>query len=315
MAGRGIRAAPALRRLDLVNAHTGERFNGPYRDDNGPIADALQELSHFLRDFRQNATISIDIAVLDFLASVLDAVGASRATVLSAYRTPQTNAMLARTMLGVAERSQHLYGRALDVYLPARLEDAMLAARAMQRGGVGWYPNSRFIHLDSGPVRNWSLGEQGLGRLLLDNKPSPYFPEIEIFSGWRILLAAQRSAGHSDRAAGDTPSAAKSPGVATRAVTSFGGPAIVRLPRAAALQTLQISVPIDSFGTIVIGQRAQLIIGEALPERRFDRFPHLGDQQSRLERVGVAVGGLVERFGGAVPFARLKAGERAALFG
>jgi len=47
----------------------------------------------------------------------------------------------------------------------------------MRRGGVGWYPNSRFVHLDSGPVRNWSLGEQGLGRLLLDNKPSPYFPD------------------------------------------------------------------------------------------------------------------------------------------
>ena len=177
------RSAPALRRLDLVNAHTGERFSGPYRNDSGPLADALQELSHFLRDFRQNATISIDIAVLDFLAGVLDAVGATRATVLSAYRTPQTNAMLARTMLGVAEHSQHLYGRALDVYLPTRLEDAMLAAREMQRGGVGWYPNSRFIHLDSGPVRNWSLDGQGLGRLLLDNKPSPDFPEIEISPG------------------------------------------------------------------------------------------------------------------------------------
>lgn len=176
-----VSAVPMPRRLDLVNAHTGERFNGPYRGTGGPIPDALQELSHFLRDFRRDAAIAIDIEVLDFLAGVLDAVGATRATVLSAYRTPETNAMLARTMLGVAERSQHLYGRALDIYLSARLEDAMLAARAMRRGGVGWYPNSRFIHLDSGPVRNWSLGEPGLGRLLLDNKPSRYFPDsIEI---------------------------------------------------------------------------------------------------------------------------------------
>jgi uncharacterized protein YcbK (DUF882 family) len=181
---RAAAAALAPRRLDLVNAHTGERFNGPYRDDSGPILDALKELSHFLRDFRRGATIAIDIEVLDFLASVVDAVGATRATVLSAYRTPETNAMLARTMLGVAERSQHLYGRALDIYLPARLEDAMLAARAMRRGGVGWYPNSRFFHLDSGPVRNWSLGDQGLGRLLLDNKPSRHFPDsIEISPG------------------------------------------------------------------------------------------------------------------------------------
>src|ERR1044071_9099340 len=156
-----VAAAPAPQRLDLLNAHTGERFSGPYRNDDGPLPDALRELSHFLRDFRRNATIAIDIEVLDFLASVLDAVGATRATVLSAYRTPETNAMLARTMLGVAERSQHLYGRALDIYLPARLEDAMLAARAMRRGGVGWYPNSHFVHLDSGPVRNWSLDGKG----------------------------------------------------------------------------------------------------------------------------------------------------------
>ena len=179
-----VAAVPMPRRLDLVNAHTGERFTGPYRNDSGPLPDALQELSYFLRDFRRDAMIAIDIEVLDFLANVLDAVGATRATVLSAYRTPETNAMLARTMLGVAERSQHLYGRALDIYLPVRLEDAMLAARAMRRGGVGWYPNSRFVHLDSGPVRNWSLGEQGLGRLLLDNKPSPYFPDnVEISPG------------------------------------------------------------------------------------------------------------------------------------
>jgi uncharacterized protein YcbK (DUF882 family) len=179
-----VSAVPSRRRLDLMNAHTGERFDGPYRSDSGPLPDALKELSHFLRDFRRGASIAIDIEVLDFLASVLDAVGATRATVLSAYRTPETNAMLARTMLGVAERSQHLYGRALDIYLPVRLEDAMLAARAMRRGGVGWYPNSRFVHLDSGPVRNWSLGEQGLGRLLLDNKPSPYFPDnVEISPG------------------------------------------------------------------------------------------------------------------------------------
>ena len=176
-----VRAPAPRRRLDLVNAHTGESFKGPYRDDNGPIADALKELSFFLRDFRRNAAIGADLAVLDFLASVLDAVGATRATVLSAYRTPETNALLRRTIFGVAEQSLHLYGRALDIYLPARLDDAARAARAMQRGGVGWYPNSHFIHLDSGPVRNWTLGGTGFGGLLLDHKPSKYFPEsIEI---------------------------------------------------------------------------------------------------------------------------------------
>src|SRR6202035_5170025 len=107
-----------------------------------------------------------DVAALDFLAATMDAVGAPRATVLSAYRTPETNAMLARTTFGVAENSQHMYGRALDIHLPSRLIDAMNQARAMERGGVGWYPHSGFIHLDSGPVRNWTLNQHGLGDLL-----------------------------------------------------------------------------------------------------------------------------------------------------
>jgi uncharacterized protein YcbK (DUF882 family) len=193
IAPRQVRAAPrppGLRRLDLVNAHTGERFNGPYRDDDGPIADALKELSYFLRDFRRDEKIGVDVAVLDFLASVLESVGATKATVLSAYRTPETNAMLAQTMFGVAENSQHLYGRALDIYLPARLQDAMQAARAMQRGGVGWYPSSNFIHLDSGPVRNWTLDGKGFGRLLLDGKASEYFREmVEVSSKGNFAAA------------------------------------------------------------------------------------------------------------------------------
>jgi uncharacterized protein YcbK (DUF882 family) len=172
---RALPAPPSSRRLDLVNAHTGERFSGPYRDDNGPIAGALDELSYFLRDFHCDEKAVMDVSVLDFLASVTDAVGATRATILSAYRTPATNDMLRRTTFGVAEYSEHIYGKAIDIYLPARLEDAMLAARAMQRGGVGWYPSSGFIHLDSGSVRNWSLDGQGFGHLLLGGQDTPWF--------------------------------------------------------------------------------------------------------------------------------------------
>ncbi len=160
-------AAPALRRLKLLNAHTGESFDGPYRDDLGPIELAMEELSFFLRDHHSGARTAIDVGVVDFLAAVMEGVGATQATVLSAYRTRETNAMLARTNFGVADNSQHIFGRALDVHLGAKLEDAMQAARAMQRGGVGWYPYSGFIHLDSGPVRNWTLDGQNLDRLLL----------------------------------------------------------------------------------------------------------------------------------------------------
>jgi hypothetical protein len=121
----------------------------------------------FLRDHHSGETIDYDVGVIDFLTSVLESVGVGEATVLSAYRTRATNEMLARTTFGVADNSQHIYGRALDIYLPARLDVAMETARAMQRGGVGWYPQSHFIHLDTGPVRNWDLGGEGFLRLLL----------------------------------------------------------------------------------------------------------------------------------------------------
>jgi uncharacterized protein YcbK (DUF882 family) len=159
-------APSSLRRLKLHNANTGESFDGPYRDDSGPIGVAVEELSHLLRDHRSGARIAIDIGVVDFLAAVMETVGASRATVLSAYRTVATNRMLANTNFGVADNSQHLYGRALDIRLESRLHDAMEAARAMQRGGVGWYPRSGFLHLDTGPVRNWTLEGQGFDNLL-----------------------------------------------------------------------------------------------------------------------------------------------------
>jgi uncharacterized protein YcbK (DUF882 family) len=173
MASRPLASRPAMalpsaapRRIKLHNAHTGENFDGPYRDEHGPIAAAMEDLSHLLRDHHSGERIAIEVGVVDFLAAVMDGVGASQATVLSAYRTVATNRMLAKTTFGVADNSQHIYGRALDIRLDSRLEDAMQAARGMQRGGVGWYPRSRFIHLDTGPVRNWTLDGGGFDGLL-----------------------------------------------------------------------------------------------------------------------------------------------------
>jgi uncharacterized protein YcbK (DUF882 family) len=165
-AARAVPAVAPLRRLRLTNAHTGESFDGPFRDDVGPIKEAMGELSVFLRDHHSGETIAIDVGVLDFLAGVMDAVGATKATILSAYRTRETNAMLAKTTFGVADNSQHIYGRALDIRLDSRNEEAMQAARSMLRGGVGWYPRSGFIHLDTGPVRNWTLDGRGFDGLL-----------------------------------------------------------------------------------------------------------------------------------------------------
>jgi len=158
---------PLPHRLNLTNPHTGENFSGIYRDDNGPIPRVMEELSWFLRDFRAEEKIDIDVGVLDFLSGVMRTVGQDSAQILSAYRTPKTNALLAKTHFGVAENSQHIYGRALDVHFGDKLEEAMKAARAMQRGGVGWYPHSSFMHIDTGPVRNWNLDHPDHGTLLI----------------------------------------------------------------------------------------------------------------------------------------------------
>jgi len=145
------------RRLNLRNQNTGETFSGPFRDADGPLPDAMADLAKFLRDHRADKVGPVDVGALDLLADIMEAVGQSRATVLSAFRTPETNAKLARKGLGVAEHSQHLLGKALDVTFPARLPDAHRKALELKRGGVGWYPRSFFLHLDTGPVRSWEL--------------------------------------------------------------------------------------------------------------------------------------------------------------
>jgi len=160
------------RRLMLKNAHTGETFNGPYRDATGPLPTAVSDLPVFLRDFHVDKSGPVDIGMLDFLADVMAATNLRGATVLSAYRTRETNDRLKATNFGVAEQSMHLFGRAIDVTFDTHLGGAQQAALAMKRGGVGWYPRSYFIHLDSGPTRNWELAGGDFDRLLARGYPS-----------------------------------------------------------------------------------------------------------------------------------------------
>lgn len=159
-------ALPSRGRLVLKNAHTGETFNGPYRDETGPLPSAVSDLAVFLRDFHAEKTGPVDVDMLDFLADVMAATNQRVGTVLSAYRTRETNERLRATTFGVAEQSQHLYGRAIDVTFDRDLAGAERAALALKRGGVGWYPRSHFIHLDSGPQRSWELDGAGFDRLL-----------------------------------------------------------------------------------------------------------------------------------------------------
>jgi len=171
LAGFASQASAALpplesRRLSLVRADNGERFSGPFRNEDGPDVGALGELAYFMRDRHVERTIAVDPDLLDFLSDVLARVGTAEATLLSGFRSPETNAKLAKTQFGVAERSHHVFGRAIDFFIAKRLGDAAETARRMSRGGVGWYPGSRFIHLDTGPARFWTLQGNGLRGLL-----------------------------------------------------------------------------------------------------------------------------------------------------
>jgi len=171
LGGKAFAFPTGSRRLALKNAHTGETFSGPYRDATGPLPSAVSDLAVFLRDFHVDKSGPVDIALLDFLADVMAAAGQGGATVLSAYRTHETNERLKATTFGVAEQSQHLYGRAIDITFDRNLRGVEQAALAMKRGGVGWYPNSHFIHLDSGRTRSWELDGSGFDNLLGPLRP------------------------------------------------------------------------------------------------------------------------------------------------
>ena len=155
---RAMAAAGADRRLVLLNTHTGELLDTLYYRDGGYDAAELGRLDWLLRDHRSSEVLAIAQGLFDLLHELAAAAGREpRYEIISAYRSPATNAMLAATTDGVSSKSLHMQGRAIDVrlsgYPTAELRDLALAKRA---GGVGYYPSSDFVHLDLGAVRSWS---------------------------------------------------------------------------------------------------------------------------------------------------------------
>jgi uncharacterized protein YcbK (DUF882 family) len=152
-----LQAAAAPRRLAFHHTHTGETLDLEYSEAGRYLPDALLSINHLLRDFRSGEVHPIDPALLDVLHTLRQQVGSEAPfEIISAFRSPATNAMLARNGGGVATQSLHLSGRAIDIRLPgvatADLRDAGMRLRA---GGVGYYPDSDFIHIDTGRVRYW----------------------------------------------------------------------------------------------------------------------------------------------------------------
>ena len=154
---RVARAAAESRALSFYCLHTGEAMTVEYCTAGRYQRDALRTVDRLLRDHRTNQVHPIDPALLDALWALRRHVG-SRAHlhVVSGYRSHETNELLRRTEPGVARASYHVEGRALDFFLPDRhLAQVRRAALGLRFGGVGYYPRSGFVHVDSGPVRTW----------------------------------------------------------------------------------------------------------------------------------------------------------------
>lgn len=151
------RAARQERRLGLVNLHTGERIETLYWVDGAPVEEELARISRLMRDHRTNEVTAIDPRLLDKLWHLREAVGSRRAfRLISGYRSAASNARLAASTDGVAEDSFHVRGQAADVRLPGvDLLALRRAARRLGGGGVGYYPFSDFLHVDTGPTRFW----------------------------------------------------------------------------------------------------------------------------------------------------------------
>ncbi len=148
MAGREIR---------LQNVHTGEKFSGEYWFNGKYIPGAFSEIKTLMRDHRTNERFPIDPRLMDILYVLHKRLDSrSPFEVFSGYRSIETNAKLRRLSSGVARRSLHMTGQAIDLSLPGvKLSTVRKSAISLKSGGVGFYPSSDFVHIDTGRVRSW----------------------------------------------------------------------------------------------------------------------------------------------------------------
>ncbi len=148
------------RGLSFFHTHTAERLSTAYCTGGEYLAPALKDINVLLRDFRVNQIKPIDPALLDLLFELNGVLGTDQPFhVISGYRTPETNAMLQErggAHSGVATHSLHIDGKAIDIRVPGiTLEHLRNSATSLKIGGVGFYPGSNFVHVDTGRVRYW----------------------------------------------------------------------------------------------------------------------------------------------------------------
>ncbi|MDU6412594.1 MAG: YcbK family protein [Yersiniaceae bacterium] len=151
-------STPRPRVLTLNNLHTGETLKAEFFDGKTYNTEELSRLNHLFRDFRANKMKTIDTALFDQLYRLQVLLGNNKPVqLISGYRSVATNDDLRRHSSGVAKHSYHTLGRAMDFHIEGvQLSNIRKAALKMRAGGVGYYPRSNFVHIDTGPVRNWS---------------------------------------------------------------------------------------------------------------------------------------------------------------
>jgi len=185
------------RTISLLHAHTGETITATFRVNGSYDPATLKQLNWFLRDWRNDAVINMDPRLFDVVWEAHRGAGStSPIRVNSAYRSPETNAMLRRRSRGVAQFSLHTKGKAMDIHVPdvttTRLRETAIR---MQRGGVGFYPSSGFVHLDVGNVRAWPrMRYNQLARLFPDGKTVHIASDGRTLPGYdeaRVQLASR----------------------------------------------------------------------------------------------------------------------------
>jgi uncharacterized protein YcbK (DUF882 family) len=196
------------RTLTFFHTHTRESLTVTFRNNGQYDSGALQQLNWFLRAWRVEKPAQMDPRLFDILWEVYRESGSSQPIhIISAYRSPQTNGALRRRSSGVAENSQHILGKAMDIRLPD-VETGRLRAIAMkmQYGGVGYYASSAFVHVDTGNVRAWPrMSQQQLVQLFPDGKTLHLPSNGKPLAGYEVAkaevlsrnasLATQASAG------------------------------------------------------------------------------------------------------------------------
>ena len=150
-------ASHTERTLSFYNTHTGEKLSTCYWAEGKYVAEGVRDINNILRDHRTGDVYDMDQGLLDLLYLLQERVESQQTfQIISGYRSPKTNAMLSSKSSGVAKRSYHMQGKAIDIRLNGcDLKQLHKAALSLKAGGVGYYPSSDFIHVDVGRVRRW----------------------------------------------------------------------------------------------------------------------------------------------------------------